>query len=114
MNGTFSLFCLTAPIKEVMVYTVFFGFLCLERGLEIFVFLEVRALLLAYLFFKSSTKESFSAFAYLFSFSCFLRLLFLRNLMYDNVSIGLYTFFMGISIRVLIFFSKLPSYFLHH
>jgi len=70
-------------------------FLCLERGLEIFVFLEVRALLLAYLFFKSSTKESFSAFAYLFSFSCFLRLLFLRNLIYDNVSIGLYTFFVS-------------------
>jgi len=89
-------------------------FLCLERGLEIFVFLEVRALLLAYLFFKSSTKESFSAFAYLFSFSCFLRLLFLRNLIYDNVSIGLYTFFVRISIRVLMFFSKLPSYFLHH
>jgi len=100
--------------KKVLVYTVFFGFLCLERGLEIFVFLEVRALLLAYLFFKSSTKESFSAFAYLFSFSCFLRLLFLRNLIYDNVSIGLYTFFVRISIRVLMFFSKLPSYFLHH
>jgi len=100
--------------KKILVYTVFFGFLCLERGLEIFVFLEVRALLLAYLFFKSSTKESFSAFAYLFSFSCFLRLLFLRNLIYDNISIGLYTFFVRISIRVLMFFSKLPSYFLHH
>jgi hypothetical protein len=41
------------------VYTVFFGFLCLERGLEIFVFLEVRALLLAYLFFKVRLRRAF-------------------------------------------------------
>jgi len=91
-----------------------FGFLVLEGNLEIFCVLEIRSFLLCFLYLKSSTKENFNAFSYLFRFSCFLGLTFLGNFSGRQVNIGLYTFLMCISMRVFIFFSKLPMYFLHH
>jgi len=87
--------------------------LVLEGNLEVFCVLELRGFLLSFLFLKSSTKESFNAFCYLFRFSSFLRLAYLRNALGRLVNVRLYSFLIRISIRVFIFF-KLPMYFLHH
>jgi len=98
----------------ILIYLTFFGFLVLENNLEIFCVLEFRSFLLAFLYLKSSTKENFNALSYLFRFSCFLGLAYLGNALRGLVNIRMYNFLIRISIRVFIFFSKLPMYFLHH
>lgn len=82
----------------------------------IFCFLELRACLLVYLYYKSSTKENFNASSYLFGFSTFLGIpfFFLAEMYQNNKKIGLYNFYTNLTVRVALFFSKLPAYFLHH
>lgn len=105
------LYCVTFPF---FIYFIFFSFLVIESNLEIFCILEIRSFLISFLYLKSSTKENINAFSYLFGFSCFLGLTFLGNFSRRQVSVGLYSFFIRISVGVIIFFSKLPIYFLHH
>merc|ERR1712189_146852 len=88
----------------ILIYLTFFGFLVLENNLEIFCVLEFRSFLLAFLYLKSSTKENFNALSYLFRFSCFLGLAYLRNALGRLVTIRMYNFLIRISIRVFIFF----------
>jgi len=88
--------------------------LCSLSVFYLFCAIEFRGFLLGFLYIKSSTKENFNAFSYLYGFSCFLGLAFLGNLLYENVDIRLYTYIISVQVRVLLFYSKLPTYFLHH
>jgi len=96
------------------VFWRFFGFLGLKRNLELYSVIELSSFLLVYLYFKSTTKESFSAFSYLFCFSGFLGVFFFGDFLWNFLKLNLFYHFLSLGIGILMFFGKLPCFFFHY
>jgi len=77
-------------------------------------FIEILSIRLIFLYWTSSTKEAISRFTYLISFGIIIRSAFILDIIWFYRNINIYLFMTIISIRVIMFLSKLPIFYLHY
>jgi len=77
-------------------------------------FIEILSIRLIFLYWTSSTKEAISRFTYLMSFGIIIGSAFILDIIWFYRNINMYLFMTIMSVRVAIFLSKLPIFYLHY
>lgn len=105
-------------ILYVVLYKFFgliFGmFIYLVEKIEVYMVIEILSIRLIFIYWTASTKEAISRFTYLMSFRIIIGSAFILDIVWSYRSLNMYLFVTIISVRVVIFLSKLPIFYLHY